>query len=133
MINRVILVGNLGADPEVQFLASGTAVGKFSLATSRAWKDKEDQWQEETEWHKVKVWGKKAEYLAEKLRKGATCYVEGRIHYDSYERDGEKKYFTEVIADVVRPIKAKGSGNGSREEGNSGGGNGGGDEDDFPF
>lgn len=99
-INKVILVGNLGKDAETRFIPSGAAVTNFSVATARRWKDQSGEWKEETDWHNVQIW--KAEKLAEYLRKGTTVYVEGRLKNRSYEdKDGQKRYVTDIIADDV--------------------------------
>lgn len=102
-VNKVILVGNLGRDPEMRYSPSGQAKAEFSLATSRSWK-KDDEWQEESTWHNVVIWGQRAERAAEQLRKGMQAYVEGRIDnrsWDDPENPGKKKYRSEVVADVV--------------------------------
>jgi single-strand DNA-binding protein len=131
--NQVFLLGNLGSDPDIRFVASGTCVAKFSVATSRSWKDKNDEWQEEVEWHRVVIWGKAAESLSDKLFKGDMVHVVGRIHYDSYEKDGIKRYTTEIVADTVRPIKAKGADHKSHEEGENSHNKEIEDSNDFPF
>ena len=101
-VNRVILVGNLGADPETKKTASGQTVTLFNLATSRNWVNSEGQKQQHTEWHRIVVWGKLAETCSEYLSKGRQVYIEGRLQTRSWEDDkGQKKYTTEVVAAQV--------------------------------
>ena len=96
-VNKVILVGRLGADPEVRYTSSGTAVAKFNLATSENWKDKDGSKQEKTEWHRVVAFGKLGEICGEYLSKGKQVYVEGKLQTRSWDdKDGNKKYTTEV-------------------------------------
>lgn len=103
MVNKVILVGNLGRDPELRFTPSGRPVAKFSVATSERWVDQDNQRQERTEWHNVVVWGKQAEACGQYLSKGRQVYVEGSIRSRSYDdKDGNKRYVTEIIARDVR-------------------------------
>ena len=102
-VNKVILVGNLGRDPEVRFTAGGKAVARFSVATSEVWNDAEGSRQERTEWHNVVVWGKQAESCGQYLQKGRQVYIEGSIRSRQYDdKDGNKKYITEVIAQRVQ-------------------------------
>ena len=97
-INKVILVGNLGQDPEVRFTAGGAAVTTLSLATSESWKDKEsEQDQEKTEWHRVVLWNRLAENAGEYLKKGSKVYIEGQLQTRKWEQDGQTRYTTEVI------------------------------------
>ena len=104
-INKVILVGNLGADPETRYTPSGTAITEIRIATSEAWKDKQTgEQQERTEWHRVTFFGKLAEIAGEYLKKGAQVYVEGKIKTDEYEKDGVKRYSTKVIADQMQML-----------------------------
>jgi single-strand DNA-binding protein len=120
-LNRVLLIGNLGADPELRFTQAGQAVLNLRVATTEAFLGKDGQWQERTDWHNVVVWGKRAEALAKILRKGARVVVEGGLRSSSYDdRDGTKRYKTEVNAPNVRLLDAKrdattGGGNGVRE------------------
>ena len=101
-VNKVILVGNLGADPEVKHTQSNRAVCNLSVATSEQWKDKQSgQKQEKTEWHRVTVWGDQAENCGKYLAKGRMVYVEGKLQTRSYDKDGQKHYATEVVADRV--------------------------------
>lgn len=102
-VNKVILVGNLGGDPEMRYQPNGQAVTKFSVATNRSWK-KDDEWQEEVTWHNITIWGTRAERAAENLRKGNQVYVEGRIEnrqYDDKDNPGQKKWYHGITADVV--------------------------------
>ena len=122
-VNRVILIGNLGADPEVRFTPSGQAVANFRIATSESWNDKNGQRQERTEWHRVVVWGKRAEVCSKYLSKGRQVYVEGRIQTRTYDdKEGNKRYITEVIANDVQFL------GGGRGEGGGGQGRGRGDD-----
>lgn len=98
-VNKAIIVGNLGADPEVRSIASGTRVANLSVATSRRWNDRSGQQQEKTEWHRIVLWDRLAEVAERFLKKGDTVYVEGEIEYRSYEdKDGVTKYMTEIRA-----------------------------------
>ena len=101
MVNKVILVGNLGRDPEVRSTPSGQSVANFTLATSRRWNDRDGNRQEQTEWHRIVCWGRQAEVAGEYLTKGKQIYVEGRLQTRSWEdkQSGEKRYTTEVICD----------------------------------
>jgi single-strand DNA-binding protein len=111
-VNKVILVGNLGNDPDVKYTQGGMAITTISLATTSVRKDKEGQQVEKTEWHRVKLFGKLGEIAGEYLRKGSSCYIEGRIEYGSYEKDGVKNYTTDIIADEMQML-------GGRSEGGS--------------
>ncbi|MGB5661252.1 MAG: single-stranded DNA-binding protein [Thermoanaerobaculia bacterium] len=110
MVNKVILVGNLGRDPEVRSTPSGQPVATFSLATNRKWKDQSGTRQEETEWHNVVCWGRQAEIAGQYLTKGKQIYVEGRLQTRSWEdkQSGEKKYRTEVICQNFQMLGARG-------------------------
>ena len=111
-INKVILVGNLGADPETRFSAGGSAVTKIRIATSESWKDKQtgDQ-QERTEWHRVVFFGRLAEIAGEYLRKGSQVYVEGAIRTSKYQgQDGQDRYSTEVVANEMQMLGGRGGG-----------------------
>lgn len=146
-VNKAILVGRLGRDPEGRYTQSGTPVCNLSIATTRRVKNKAtDQWEEETEWHRVSVFGKTADACTTYLAKGREVYVEGRIRTRSYEdKDGVKRYSTEVVADVVQFLGGK-DGGGQSGGGGYGGGKRGGPEpydpgdygsgrrdDDIPF
>jgi single-strand DNA-binding protein len=103
-VNKVILVGNIGQDPEVKFTPSGVALAKFSLATNERFKDKSGEWQDRTEWHNVVAWQRLAEIVGEYVRKGAKLYIEGKLQTSNWEdrNTGEKKYRTEIVArDIV--------------------------------
>ena len=100
-INKVILIGNLGGDPETRYLPNGNAVTNITLATTDSWKDKQTgQPVEKTEWHRVVLFGKVAEIAGEYLRKGSQCYIEGRLQTREWEKDGVKRYTTEVVVDM---------------------------------
>jgi len=109
-LNKVILIGNLGADPELKFTPSGQSVCNLRLATTEKWKNKDGEKQEKTEWHRVTVWGKQAENCAKYLEKGRPVYVEGQLQTRSYDKDGQKHYATDVRADEVKFL---GTGRGS--------------------
>ena len=117
-VNKVILVGNLGRDIELRYTPGGAAVATLNMATTEVWNDKSGQRQEKTEWHRVVLWGKTAETLAEYLLKGRQIYVEGRLQTRQWDdRDGNKRYTTEVRADRVVLLggrAAGGSGNETR-------------------
>lgn len=113
-VNKVILIGNLGADPELRYTAGGQAVADLRLATSRRWTGKDGSQQEDTQWHRVVVWGKVAEQCKEYLAKGRQAYVEGRLQTRSWEdRDGNKRYTTEVVAQQVLFLGGRGGAAGS--------------------
>ncbi|MEO8700662.1 MAG: single-stranded DNA-binding protein [Kofleriaceae bacterium] len=121
-VNKVILVGHLGADPDMRYTPSGQGVCELRLATSESWNDKNGQRQERTEWHRIVVWGKRAEVCSKYLSKGRQVFVEGRIQTRNYDdKDGNKRYITEIIANDVQFL-----GGGGREGGAPGGGGGGG-------
>jgi len=109
VINKVILVGNLGRDPEVRFTTGGKPVAQLSVATTDVWMDQNNQKQERTEWHRVVAWGKLAEVCGQYLSKGRQVYVEGRLQTRSYEdKDGVKKYTTEIVANTVKFLSGGG-------------------------
>lgn len=112
-VNKVILVGNLGNDPEVKYTQGGTAVASISLATTSSRKDRDGNRQDKTEWHRVKFFGKVAEIVGEYLHKGSQVYVEGRIEYGSYDKDGVTVYTTEIIGDDMQMM---GSADGQRSQ-----------------
>jgi single-strand DNA-binding protein len=102
-VNKVILIGNLGRDPEVRFTPSGQAVANFTIATNESWTDKQGQKQERTEWHRIVVWGKLAEICGEYLSKGRQAYVEGRLQTREWtDKEGKKNYTTEIVASTVQ-------------------------------
>ena len=113
MLNKVFLIGNLGNDPEFQTLESGKSVAKFSIATSEVWKDKDGNKKEETQWHNCTVWGKQAEIINMYSKKGSRLYLEGEITYRSYEKDGEKKYYTEIVINEFKFLSNKTESNNS--------------------
>ena len=102
-VNRVILVGNLGRDPELRYTAGGQPVTSFSVATNERWNDREGKPQERTEWHRIVVWGKQAENCANYLQKGRTVYIEGRLQTREWEdKEGQKRQTTEIVAQTVQ-------------------------------
>ncbi|MDT4832031.1 Single-stranded DNA-binding protein [compost metagenome] len=108
-INKVILVGHLGGDPDTRYLPNGNAVTSISLATSESWKDKQTgQQQERTEWHRVVFFGRLAEVAGEYLRKGSQVYVEGALRTRKWEKDGEDRYTTEVVVDLSGTLQLLG-------------------------
>ena len=123
-VNRVILVGNLGRDPELRYIPSGQAVANFTLATNDRWRDKEGNNQERTEWHRIVVWGKSAENCAQYLQKGRSVYIEGRLQTREWEdKDGNKRQTTETIAQTVQFLGGRGgAGGGAGGGAESGGG-----------
>ena len=115
-VNKVILVGNLGKDIELRYTPGGAAVATLNMATTEVWNDKSGQRQEKTEWHRVVLWGKTAETLAEYLLKGRQIYVEGRLQTRQWDdRDGNKRYTTEVRADRVVLLGGRGGGGSGNE------------------
>ena len=147
-VNKVILVGNLGADPDMRYTPSGAGVCELRLATNESWTDKTGQKQERTEWHRIVVWGKRGEVCGKYLSKGRQVFVEGRLRTRSWEdKDNNKRYTTEIIAndvqflggreggprqgndDMAPPAEPDGGGGG----GGGGGGYGGGPDEDIPF
>ena len=115
MLNKAMIIGNLGADPEVRHTQSGSAVANLSVATNEKWTDKSGQKQERTEWHKVTVWGKQAESCEKYLTKGRRVYVEGRIQTRDWEdKDGNKRYTTEIVAHTVTFLGGDSGGGGGR-------------------
>ena len=111
-VNKVILVGNLGNDPDVKYTQGGMAITTLSLATTTVRKDRDGNQQEKTEWHRVKLFGKLGEIAGEYLRKGRSVYIEGRLEYGSYEKEGVKHYTTDIVADEMQML-----GGGDRTEG----------------
>jgi single-strand DNA-binding protein len=125
-LNRVMLLGNLGADPELRMTSGGQAVLKLRLATAETYLDRNRNRQERTEWHSVVVWGKRAEALGKILSKGSRLFVEGSLRTSSYDdRDGNKRYRTEIVASNI--ILSGGRGGGGGRDSYEGGGGGGGD------
>jgi single-strand DNA-binding protein len=152
-VNKAILVGHLGADPDMRYTPSGQGVCELRIATSESWNDKNGQRQERTEWHRIVVWGKRAEICSKYLSKGRQVYVEGRIQTRNYDdKEGHKRYITEIIASDVQFLGGgKSEGDRSRSQsqdappppsdsdfggyggGSSSGGGGAGPDDDIPF
>lgn len=120
-LNKVMLLGNLGADPELKMTQGGQAILKLRLATTESYLDKNNTRQERTEWHSVTMWGKRGEALSRFLQKGERIFVEGRISTSSYEKDGEKRYRTEIIANNII-LGGRGKGGEVSEGGGGGGG-----------
>lgn len=114
-VNKVILIGNLGADPELRYTANGTAVAKLNVATTESYVDKDGNRQEQTEWHRVVVWRKLAEICGQYLSKGKQVYIEGRLRTTSYEKDGIKRYTTEIEAREMLMLGGAGERGSGRE------------------
>lgn len=110
-VNKVILLGRLGGDPESR-QAGATTVANFTIATSDKYKDKQDQWQERTEWHRIVAWGKLADICAQYLHKGSQVYVEGKLQTRSWEKEGVKQYTTEVVLSEMQMLDGKPQNNG---------------------
>ncbi len=127
-VNKVIIVGNLGQDPETRYMPSGSAVTNFTVATNESWKDKQTGEQKErTEWHRVSMFNRLAEVAAEYLRKGSQVYIEGKLRTRKWQgKDGNDRYTTEIIADEMQMLGGRGGGGGF---GGGGGGSGGGQGD----
>jgi single-strand DNA-binding protein len=117
-VNKVILLGNLGKDPEVKFTPQGTPVAKFSLATNERYKDKDGNWQDRTEWHNIVVWQRLAEIAGEYLKKGGKVYIEGRLQTRSWDdkTTNQKKYMTEVVASDLVLLGGRGEAGGAGGE-----------------
>lgn len=113
-VNKVILIGNLGKDPEVKYTPNGVPVAKFSLATNERYKDKAGDWQDRTEWHNIVAWQRLAEIVGEYVKKGSKIYIEGRLQTSSWEdkQSGEKKYRTEIVAQDLVLLSGRGEGDG---------------------
>ncbi len=127
-VNKAILVGRLGADPEVRYTQSGQAVANFNVATDETYTDKSGQRQEKVEWHRVVAWARLAELCGEYLRKGREVYVEGRIETREWtDRDGNRRWTTEIKANTVKFLGSRDGGGGGSQRGGGGGGGGGGD------
>ena len=149
-LNKCMIIGNLGRDPEMRYTPGGQAVTQFSVATNRNFRDPQGEWQSETEWFRVVVWGEQGERAAEQLRKGHKVYVEGRLQTRQWEdQSGAKRYTTELIADRVASLERReregeppfpgeasgdfGGGSGPTAGGSSGSGSSAEDFDDLPF
>jgi single-strand DNA-binding protein len=116
-LNKVMLIGNLGKDPELRYTPAGVAVATFSLATNESWKDQDGNMQERTEWHNIVAWRKLAEVCGEWLKKGKKVYVEGRIQTRSYDdkNTGAKKYITEIVLDSMIMLDGRGGAEGASQ------------------
>ncbi len=114
-INKVIIVGNLGQDPDTRYMPSGAAVTNFTVATNESWKDKETGEQKDrTEWHKITMFGRLAEVSAEYLRKGSQVYIEGKLRTEKWQdKDGKDRYTTKIIADEMQMLGGRGGGGGA--------------------
>ena len=140
-VNKIVLVGHLGADPESRFTPSGVAVSTFNMATNESWKNKEGEYEDRTEWHRIVLYGKAAETASEYMKKGQLAYVEGRIRTRSWEdKDGMTRYTTEVLGDRFTMLGRKSENKstapaeaGASASANASAGGGGGDDDDLPF
>jgi len=106
-VNKVILIGNLGRDPETRYMPDGGAITNISIATTENWKDKQGEKQEKTEWHRVAFFGKLAEIAGEYLKKGSQVYVEGRLQTREWEKDGVKRYTTEIVANAMQMLGSR--------------------------
>ena len=127
-VNKVVIVGHIGADPETRFTPSGTAVANLNLATNESRKNSEGEYQDHTEWHSCVLFGKRAEFAGEYLKKGQLVYLEGRLQTRSWEDDsGTKKYRTDVIGNEITMLGKKVGTGGSSQEGNDA------SDDDLPF
>ncbi len=116
-VNKVILIGNVGGDPETRYMPNGNAVTNITLATTDSWKDKQTgQLQERTEWHRVVLFGKVAEIAGEYLRKGSQCYIEGRLQTREWEKDGVKRYTTEIVVDMNGTMQLLGGRGGNSDD-----------------
>jgi single-strand DNA-binding protein len=108
MVNKAIIIGNLGGDCEIRYTNSGTGVANFNVATTERWKDKDGNMQESTEWHRIVAWGKLAEICAELLSKGSKVYIEGKIQTRSWDdQSGNKRYTTEIVAREMKMLSPK--------------------------
>lgn len=122
-VNKVILIGNLGKDPEIRYVNDNNPVANFSVATSESYKDKDGEWQEITEWHNVVAWRALAERAEKYLKKGKQVYVEGKIRTRSWDdKDGNKRYTTEIVADTLQILGRREEGEGGDNEGGYSGG-----------
>jgi len=127
MINKVILIGNLGADPEIRYTQSGTPVVNFRIATTERWKDKDGQQQEQTEWHNIVAWRRLAEICGEYLSKGSRVYIEGKLQTRKWQdQNGNDRYTTEIVANEMKMLTPRGAGAGEGFGSNAG------ERNDFP-
>lgn len=136
-LNKVMLIGRLGQDPELKYTQSGIAVVGFSIATGMKWKDQEGNWQEKTEWHNLKAWRGLAETCSNYLKKGSKVYVEGRLETSNWEDENKKKHYkTEIVIDDMIMLDSKGDSNnsgGSYSTTTKAAGNSSSSDDDLPF
>ncbi len=141
MVNRATLIGRVGKDPDFRVTAGGTPMAKFTLATSEKRKDASGQLVESTEWHRLTAWGRSAEVIRDYVHKGDLLYIDGRIHYDSYEnKEGQKVYTTDIIVNTFQMLSGKGERQADtpapaqKQPDQPAGGSGGGfEDDDLPF
>jgi single-strand DNA-binding protein len=130
-VNKVILVGNVGRDPELRYTQGGQPVASFSIATNERFKDKDGNWKDRTEWHRIVAWGRLAEICGEYLRKGRQVYVEGRIQTRDWEdKEGQKRQTTEIVILGMQMLGSRGEGGGSMGGGDDRGPRGGGSMDE---
>jgi single-strand DNA-binding protein len=116
-LNKVMLIGNLGKDPEVRYTAGGTAVASFSIATTEKFKGKSGDWEEKTEWHNITLWARLAEIAGEYLSKGKTVYIEGRLQTRKWQdKDGKDRYTTEIVGEKMQMLSGKGDGGGGQQQ-----------------
>ncbi|ABL01311.1 single-stranded DNA-binding protein [Pelobacter propionicus] len=133
-LNKVMLIAALGKDPEVRYTSSGTAVASLSVATTEKTKNSSGEWEDRTEWHRVVFWARQAEIAGEYLSKGKSVYIEGRLQTREYEKDGIKRYTTEIVGEKLQMLSPKGDRNNSNTDGstsNNSGGNKSGASDKF--
>ena len=117
MVNKVILIGNLGRDPEIRYLEGNIAVARFSVATNESYKDKKGDWQTQTEWHDVVCWRNLAERAEKQLKKGSQIYLEGKLTHRKYQdKDGNDRYVTEVVANTIRILDRRESRPGGHDD-----------------
>jgi single-strand DNA-binding protein len=115
-VNKVMLIGRLGADPEVRYVPSGSAVANFNVATNRSFKDKEGKIQEQTDWHRIVAWSRLAEFAKQYLRKGMRVYIEGRLQYrDWQDQNGAKRNATDIVANDIQMLESGAKGAAGRE------------------
>lgn len=115
-LNKVMLIGHLGKDPELSYIPSGAAVCKFSLATNESYKGDDGNWVEKTEWHNITAWRKLAEICSQYLKKGSKVYLEGKLQTETYEKDGKKNYYTKIVASEMVMLDSKGAQSGEYEK-----------------
>lgn len=109
-VNKVMMVGHLGNDPELRYTQSGQPMASFRIATNRRYKDRDGEYVEDTQWHRIKIFGKLAEICEKYLEKGRQVFVEGRLEHYQYEKDGQTRYWTEVVAETVQFLGQRGNG-----------------------